>query len=218
MRRLVAAIEEAAKDRKPGAEPPREPSLRRAKDAPPSGPPAPPAYVPAKARAKIGDAHLAEIDTAALAGFLAEIVDRESPIHKEELGRRVLEAIDQRTGAKKQAAIDEAIAAAVSRGLVRSRGDFLWSKEDRPVAPRDRSGLPDASRAIELVCDEECRAALVRVVEEACGCDAEEAAVQAVRLLGIKRNDGAMTRLGGLIGGMVAEGTLKRSASGLTAQ
>jgi hypothetical protein len=45
------------------------------------------------------------------------------------------------------------------------------------------------------VCDEECLAALDRAVKEACGCDGDEAATQAIRILGVKRNDEAITRL-----------------------
>jgi very-short-patch-repair endonuclease len=215
LRRCVAAIEESKKVRAGPPDTSREPALRRAKDAPPPGPPPPPAYDSAKLRAKLGDAHLAEIDPASLASFIAEIVDREGPLHKEELRRRIFESIDQRAGAKKQAAIDEALALAASRGTIRARGDFLWPREERAVVPRDRSSLPDVSREIGYVCDEECRATLRRVVEEACGCGAEEAEVQAVKVLGIKRNDAALTRLGGLIGGMIADGTLDRRGAGL---
>ncbi len=215
LRRCVAAIEEATKGSPGVAESPREPALRRAKDAPPPGAPQPPAYEPMKARAKVGDAHLSEIDPASLGGFVAEIVEKESPIHREELHRRVLEAIDQRGGPKKQAAIEEALAHAASKGLIRVKGDFLWGREDRPAVPRDRSSLPDSSRDLALVSDEECRAALARVVKESCGCEAEEASVQVVKLLGVKRNDEALTRLGGLIGGMVAGGSLVRTPAGL---
>jgi hypothetical protein len=45
------------------------------------------------------------------------------------------------------------------------------------------------------VCDEECRAALQRAVKESCGCDPDEAAAQAIRILGVKRNDEAVVRL-----------------------
>ena len=76
------------------------------------------------------------------------------------------------------------------------------------MAPRDRSGLPDASRGLELVCDEECQAALLRAVDESCGCPREDAAAQAVRILGVKRNDEALSRLSGLADALVRDGAL----------
>jgi hypothetical protein len=126
----------------------------------------------------------------------------------------VLGAVDARPGSKRVAAIDEAAARAVERGLVRKKGDFLWGREDREVVPRDRTALPDASRDLEYVAFEERRAALLRVVEEACGCSDEEAAVQAIKLLGVKRNEEAMAQLQGLARSMAGEGLLARSGSG----
>jgi hypothetical protein len=152
-------------------------------------------YRPAKVGADLGDTHLAEVPTATVAQFIGAIVEDEGPVHAEEVKRRVLEAIQARSGSKRDAAIEEAIAAASARGLVRKRGDFLWPMKDAPVVPRDRSGLPDSSRRHDYVCDEECLAALDRAVEEACGCDGDEATAQAIRLLGIKRNDEAVARM-----------------------
>jgi hypothetical protein len=147
----------------------------------------------AKVRADIGDTHLAEVSTASVAQFIGAIVEDEGPVHVEEVKRRVLDAIQARTGSKRDAAIEEGVAMAVELKLVQRKGDFLWRKAD--VVLRDRTKLPDASRPLEYVCDEECRAALQRAVEESCGCDPDEAAAQAIRILGVKRNDDAIARL-----------------------
>jgi hypothetical protein len=82
---------------------------------------------------------------------------------------------------------------AASRHLVTRRGDFLWGRKG--AVPRDRTRLPDASRKLEYVCDEECVAALELAVRESCGCDPDEAAAQAIRMLGVKRNDEGVLRL-----------------------
>lgn len=76
------------------------------------------------------------------------------------------------------------------------------------MAPRDRSGLPDGERGIETVCDEECQAALLRAVDESCGCPPEDAVVQAIKILGVKRNDEAQARLAALADGLVKDGAL----------
>jgi hypothetical protein len=152
-------------------------------------------YAAAKVGADLGDTHLAEVPTATVAQFIGAIVDDEGPVHVDEVKRRVLDAIQARSGSKRDAAIEEAVTSAASRGIVRRRGDFLWPRKDGPVVPRDRSGLTDASRRLDYVCDEECLAALDRVVKDAHGCDGDEAAVQAIRLLGVKRNDESIARL-----------------------
>jgi very-short-patch-repair endonuclease len=215
LRRCVGAIEGARESQAAGPAAPAPARLKRAAHVPPPGrEPAPP-YKPAKTAAQVGDRHLAEVDPAKLAEFAAGIVDREGPIHVEELRRRILDTVDARAGTKRLAAIDEAVERGAARGRLRRRGEFLWPMEERPVVARDRSELPDPSRSLDLVCDEECRAALVRVVEEACGCDADEAAGQAIRLLGVKRNESAQERLAGLVEAMVREGVLARRAAGL---
>jgi very-short-patch-repair endonuclease len=194
LRRCVAAIETSKAAAAPApAGGVRTAPIPRTAETPTAEPPQP--YRPAKVGASLGDTHLAEVPTETVAQFVGAIVEDEGPVHAEEVKRRVLEAIQARSGSKRDAAIEEAIAAASARGLLRKRGDFLWPKKDAPVVPRDRSGLPDASRRHELVCDEECLAALDQAVAEACGCDGDEAAAQAIRLLGIKRNDEAVARM-----------------------
>jgi hypothetical protein len=214
LKRAAEAVERAkagkgAADAAPAASKPA-----REASAPPPGRDPAPAYKPVKATANIGEKHLAEVEPAKLADFVVAIADRESPVHVEELRRRVLEAIDARSGQKRLQAIDEAAAIAERSGRIRRRGDFLWSKEERVVVARDRSDLPDASRGLELVCDEEGEAALLRAVEEACGCDGDEAAAQAVRILGVKRGADAAARLAGLVERLVSRGALRRAPSG----
>jgi very-short-patch-repair endonuclease len=180
---------------------------REAHVGPPGRDPAP-AYKAVKATANIGEKHLADVDPGKLAEFVLAIVDRESPIHLEELRRRVLEAIDARPGQKRLAAIDEAAAIAERGGRIRRKGDFLWAAKDHVVAARDRSELSDASRGLDMICDEECEAALLRAVEEAHGCDRDEAAAQAIRILGAKRGADAAARLEVLIERLVSSGAL----------
>ncbi len=195
LRRCVAAIEasKAAKPKLQAGGGMKSGTIERTAQAPESAPVTP--YTPAKVAADLGDTHLAEVPTGTVAQFIAAIVGDEGPIHVDEIKRRVLEAIQARSGSKRDAAIEDAMAAATTRGLVRRRGDFLWGPKDAPVVPRDRTGLPDASRRLEYVCDEECLAALDRAVKESCGCDGDEAASQALRILGVKRNDESITRL-----------------------
>jgi very-short-patch-repair endonuclease len=194
LQRCIAAIE-ASKAAKPAPAAPvaRPGKIERGSQAPEIPPVTP--YASAKVAASLGDTHLADVPTETVAQFIAVIVEDEGPVHVDEIKRRVLEAIQARSGAKRDAAIEEAVSVAAGRGLVRLKAPFLWPRKDRPVVPRDRSSLPDVSRRLDYVCDEECLAALDRAVKEACGCDGDEAATQAIRILGVKRNDEAIVRL-----------------------
>ncbi len=203
LRRCVEAVARAEASRPAAA----VPKLRRSDEAPPGRPPIP-AYVPAPAQAN-ADRHLAEVDLEKLARFVVGIVGHESPMHVEELRRRVLEAVDQRPGSKRIQAIEEALSAAVAGGQLRRQADFLWKREPHAVGPRDRSGMEDASRTLERVCDEECEAALLRAVDESCGCSKEEAALQALKILGVKRNEPALLRLEELADVLVRDGALR---------
>jgi len=197
----VAAIEaRKAGASAPGRSAKSSMSIERSNQAPAGTPISP--YTPAKVAASIGDTHLAEIPTATVAQFIGAIVEDEGPIHVEEVKHRVLEAIQARTGAKREGAIEEGIAMAAERKIVVRRGDFLWRKKE--VVPRDRTKLPDSSRRLDYVCDEECQAALRLALKESCGCDADEAATQAIRLLGVKRDDESLARLKSLFGALSA--------------
>ncbi|HZE99997.1 MAG TPA: DUF3320 domain-containing protein [Planctomycetota bacterium] len=192
LKRCVAAIEASKKER---ANPPASASKATVIDrsAQTAAPAAVKEYETAKVAAAIGDTHLAEIPTQTIAQFIGAIVEDEGPIHVDEVKRRVLDAIQARSGAKRDAAIEDGIAMAAQRNLVIRKGDFLWRKKE--IVVRDRTKLPDASRRLDYVCDEECLAALRQALKESCGCDADEASVQAIRILGVKRNDEAMARL-----------------------
>jgi very-short-patch-repair endonuclease len=194
LQRCIAAIE-ASKSAKttPAGPSPKPGPVDRGQQTPETAPVAP--YAATKVAASLGDTHLADVPTETVAQFLSVIVEDEGPIHVDEIKRRVLEAIQARSGSKRDAAIEEAVSVAAGRGLVKLKTPFLWPRKDRPVAPRDRSSLPDASRRLDYVCDEECLAALDRAVKDACGCDGDEAATQAIRILGVKRNDEAIARL-----------------------
>jgi hypothetical protein len=191
LRRCLEAVERAKSGKSAASAPAPLGGLKRSTEEPPGwAPPAP--YVPAKLALRVGSGDLADLD---LAPALTQIVEAEGPVHELEVQRRLLEAGDARSTPRRQETIMSAMARAEASGRVRRRGAFLWPAKDPVVAPRDRSELPDASRGLDLVSDEECRAALERAQAESCGCGADEAAVQAVRLLGVKRNDEALARL-----------------------
>ena len=134
-----------------------------------------------------GEFHQASPDS--LGDLMAGIVELESPIHVQELSRRVTEAAYiTRTGSRIRAVIEASIRSAVRRGKMRRSGDFLWHPAMQEVPLRDRSGLPDASKKLEFVAPEEIEAAIRKAVADAYGMDRQEVPAAVVRLLfGFKR-------------------------------
>jgi very-short-patch-repair endonuclease len=146
-----------------------------------------------------------------LADVMAKIVEVESPIHVQEISRRVTEAAYiMRTGSRIRALIEAAIDSAVRRRKVRRKGDFLWHPGMREAPLRDRSDLPDASKKLEFVAPEEIEAAIRKVVADAYGIDRQEIPAAVVRLLlGFKRTtETTQARVTRVLEGMIADGSL----------
>ena len=142
---------------------------------------------------------------------MAGIVEVESPIHVQELSRRVTEAAYiSRTGSRIRAVIEAAIGSAVRRGKVRREGDFLWHPAMRDAPLRDRSGLPDASKKLEFVAPEEVEAAIAKAVDDSYGMDREEVPAAVLRLLlGFRRTtESAQRRVARVLDDMIDRGRL----------
>jgi hypothetical protein len=155
------------------------------------------AYRLAEPRVDLGTKDLHEVPAPRLAGWLAEVVKVEGPVHVAEATRRVLDAAGvKRAGNRIQAAFDLALEAAARKGTIRREGDFLWPAglDPRAVAVRDRSALPAASRRLDLVAPEELARAVERVVVDAFGIEPDAVPPAACRLLGFGRVSDEMRR------------------------
>lgn len=94
-----------------------------------------------------------------VARAVREVVERESPVHREEAAERVLEAYGHgRRGKRLERALEEAFRIAAERGWIAARGEFLWSpKGEGRVQPRSPG---DAARAPDRIAPEEWVAAV----------------------------------------------------------
>jgi very-short-patch-repair endonuclease len=79
------------------------------------------------------------------------VVECESPVHKEEVSRRITEAAGIRRGARIQGAIDYAIEKAVHSGQVSKRSEWLWSPRMTTAVVRNRAQLPANLRKLDNV-------------------------------------------------------------------
>ncbi|MCH7844194.1 MAG: DUF3320 domain-containing protein, partial [Chloroflexi bacterium] len=168
-------------------------------------------YQTARPSLKRKDKDLAAASTLSLALWTAEVVQKESPVHVVEAARRIFtEAGVKRPGKRVQAAMEEAVDELVQSGQVLRRGDFLWSAGMTQPPVRDRSGLPPASRKLEMVSDEELAEAVCVVVGQSYGIAGEQAPAAVFKLLGYSRTTDAMKdRCDSIISGLLSEGRLE---------
>ncbi len=133
---------------------------------------------------------------ATLARLVARVVDAESPVHIEQVTRRLLDAYGiNRAGRRVQESIQGAISAGTRSGLFENRGVFLYRKDQREFPFRDRSGLETAERKVNYVAPEEWEAAIVEVVRQSIEIEKGELVSDALRLLGFKRATGNASEL-----------------------
>ena len=93
------------------------------------------------------------------------MVQVEGPIHVSEAARRFYTATDiTRSSKRVQSAVNEAVDHIFTSGRASRRGGFLWSNDKTQPPVRDRSGLPAATRKLEMVSNEELAEAACMVV------------------------------------------------------
>nr|MBC8281614.1 DUF3320 domain-containing protein [Chloroflexota bacterium] len=167
-------------------------------------------YQVAKLRFKASDKDLATATPVSLLLWAARVVDTESPVHLSETARRVYSAAGvTRPNKQLQETMDEALNRLVETGRVSRRGDFLWSNDMTQPPVRDRSGLPAATRKLDMVCDDELEEAICFVVEQSYGIAKSQAPTAMFKLLGYGRTNQAMKdRFNEIVDSLIAEGRL----------
>jgi len=128
-----------------------------------------------------------------VAPWVVAVVEVESPVHEDEVVRRIVDAAGhQRAGSRLQATVRRGIGHAARRDEIERRGAVLWARDTDEVTVRDRSSLPPAARKLDLVAPEEIEAAVLKVVEAAIGIDTDEAIIEVARLFGFARTSEAI--------------------------
>jgi len=155
---------------------------------------------------------LHEVPRQKMARWIREVVDVESPIHTDELIRRVRTAAGVgRAGSRIQGTIMRGIAWAQHLGLVNHRGDFVWLPNMFHPPVRDRSRLPVVSRKIELISSEEIREAVRVVLRQSMGIQGQDIPFAVGSLLGFSRTGRQIAEaIEAVIETMVRDGELVR--------
>jgi very-short-patch-repair endonuclease len=129
-----------------------------------------------------------------IAAWVHEVVSEESPVHLEEVVRRIREAAGLgQAGNRIRAAIEGAVEACEHDKQIIRKGDFLYWNNHSPIRVRSRAGLPAASRRIENVSPEEIIEAAAKVIRGSFGIKLDETVGLTARSLGFERTTVAMS-------------------------
>jgi len=128
---------------------------------------------------------LHETYTSSLAKCILMVVEKEAPVHLDEVVRRIRTLWGlKRAGQRIYNAIEDAANYAKRKGMIEKKGKFLWMPDqvDTPVRRRHKDPPPN----IELICDEEIGEAIKYILRTQYATKLDELVVQTARILGIK--------------------------------
>ena len=215
--RAIAAIE-AAKTTPATARPAViESPIEREESAPPGKRRSAPPYELAHLRIGPVENGLHSLPAGRLASLIVEVVHTESPVHIDEVYRRIADAAEvSRIGPRIRAALDQASESALGEKRVVRKGDFLWRPGQNEATPRDRSALEPEDRRIELIAPEEIEQAIHKVLLDSYGMALSEVAPAVSDLLGFSRAGEALRESVELmVNRLIAGGALQEQGGAL---
>ncbi|MYF99613.1 DUF3320 domain-containing protein [Candidatus Poribacteria bacterium] len=153
---------------------------------------------------------LHKVPTSSMAIWIQRIVEIESPVHINEVAKRIANAVGvKKVGSRIQNAVKSAATQAGRSDSIQIKKEFLYWTAQEQITVRDRSELPNASRKWELIAPEEIEMAIRLVVSEAYGIDREDIPHETCRLFGFKKvNSYMQNEIGSVIDKMIAHGKL----------
>jgi very-short-patch-repair endonuclease/DNA polymerase III delta prime subunit len=167
-------------------------------------------YVTAKLSIAAYSATLHLVSLHRMPGWIKEVVDIESPVHQDEVARRIANSAGvKRIGRRIQVAFAQALSIAARDGLVTQKGQFLWRPDTKTPKLRSRSQLPASSRRLSLISPEEIALAILEVVRTSYGIPRDDIPEEVCRLFGFKRTTrGMRTPVNRVITKLLADGSV----------
>jgi very-short-patch-repair endonuclease len=130
-----------------------------------------------------------------LASWIHEVVKVESPVHFDEVARRIAEAAGvSKVGSRIRQSLENASVYAVKAGLVTTKGSFLWHPGMKTPVVRERSNIPAASKKLQLISPEEIMQAIHRVTESSLAIHPDAAVPLVAKMFGFSRVTEEMRR------------------------
>jgi hypothetical protein len=192
LRRLLEAVAQAiaADGTVPAdADPPSEVGIERAPVPDPASPT--PLYTLARLDVSMNGAELRDVNAATVAEWVREVVQVESPVHFDEVVRRIREAAGQASAREAtRDAVWRGVRRVITKGQVLYDGPdspFLWRNPRHDPLVRDRSAFPIHFRTLATIHPTELKASILQAVRLSYGLRPEEVPSDALRSLGFER-------------------------------
>jgi len=149
-----------------------------------------PAYELVQLHIKLEDREIPDLPSSTLVSWVQQVVAVESPVHEQEVIRRIADAAEvPRIGPRLRVALETAIATGVENGQFRQQKQMLWAPDQLQPTLRDRGQLPASSKNILLIAPEEIKLAIRKVVGDSFGMSPEEVPAAVTKLLGLGRQN-----------------------------
>jgi hypothetical protein len=147
-----------------------------------------PLYETASLPAAIGQQEFHTHPIGQLCDWVQQVVTVESPVHFDEVARRMVEAAGiTRVGPRIREILRHAVRHADASKRIKIKGQFLWDLSMTPPVIRNRSHLPAVARKINYISQEEIVLALEKIVKDSIAIQREDAAPLVGRMLGFNR-------------------------------
>ncbi len=123
-----------------------------------------------------------------LSEWIEEIVRVESPVHIDEVARRIVDAGGvTRIGSRIREVILQAVKFSEKQKRISIRKQFLWNVDMTEPRIRNRADMISSSRRMSYIDPEEIGMAAIKVIQDAIAIDIDSAAVLIARLFGFAR-------------------------------
>ncbi|AXY77384.1 DUF3320 domain-containing protein [Paraflavitalea soli] len=178
-----------------------------------------PAYELAKVPPDIASLEIHLHSVGKLSIWIEEIVKVESPVHFDEVARRMIEAAGMaRVGSRIRDALLQAVKYAEANKWIRVSEDFLWHREMKQPQLRDRSKLPAPVKKLKYIAPEEFILAIEKVVRGSIAIQPEAVVPLVARLFGFGRVTEEMkAEILGMIGRSLQQGHIYQEGDFLKA-
>jgi hypothetical protein len=120
--------------------------------------------------------------------MIESVVSIESPVHVDQLTRRLMEAFGiTRAGVRVQQAVKDAISSGARNNLFRASGDFLYLETQSEFPIRNRANLESVEKKALFVAPEEWDRAIKHVIIHAFQISGDDLVSDTLGMLGFKR-------------------------------
>ncbi|MEO6330289.1 MAG: DUF3320 domain-containing protein [Ginsengibacter sp.] len=138
--------------------------------------------------AEISQYELHLYPTGKLAGWMEEVVKVESPVHFDEVARRMVEAAGvSKVGSRIRDCLMQAMTHLKSSERIKLKDEFLWIKEMEKPTIRNRINLANSARKMKFIAPEEIGLAIEKVIQDSIAIQRDDAAILVGKMFGFNR-------------------------------